>query len=229
MRAMLCRLFALVLLGASAPTPLRELDSQLVIERYAAALAQIELPKNVVFTYSVSQAGLHNIEQTHRIFRGPAHERDEVLAIDGDPVKFIRILKSTDRYAITKLAPRSGAYAFLFLGTHRNGKHLDYVYSTTPLGTSIFTVSEITIDGSTYLPNVIRFSTKTGTVKAIGSIVYAKSSRYWMPQAAAVSATVSGHPTRERIVWSAYSFPPALPPSTFNQPKPTVLPTFAPF
>ena len=222
--------FALALTGVTGlPAEPVALDSQVVINRYLAAIANVEQPRTVVFSYSVSQAGFYNLEQTHRIFRSLGRQRDETLSVDGDPVKMIRIVSRSDRYAVEKLAPRAGAYAFLFLGTHRNGKHLDYVYSAAPLGaTQAFNVTEITVDGLTYLPSVIRFTSTVGTVKATGAVSYAKFSKYWMPVLATVSATVRKLPTRERIVWSTYAFPAALPPSTFYQPKPLAVPTIAP-
>ncbi len=226
-RIFVCALSA-ALLGASPVSVLKELDSQVVVNRAMAALAKIEQPKNVVFSYSVSQAGVHNLEQTHRIFRSQNRQRDETLTIDGDPLRTTRVLMRTDRYAVTKIAPRAGAYAFLFLGTQRNGKHLDYVYSTAPMGAPAFLVTEVTIDGLSYLPSLVRFRMAARTSAATGSIAYARFSKYWMPTLATVSATIGGKPTRERISWSAYSFPAALPASTFFQPTPLAVPTIAP-
>lgn len=224
---------ALVSGASAAPAP-KELDSQLVINRYVAALAACAPPKNVAFTYSVSQAGIHNLEQTHRIFRGGNRQRDETIAVDGDPlkIKLIRMVKRTDRYAIAKIAPRTGAYALLFLGTHKNGRALDYVYSAAPLASPAFKVTELTIGGADYMPVLIRFEMRAGAggkIHASGTIAYQKIGRYCVPQLATVSAVIDGKPTRERITWSAYSFPAALPSSTFYQPKPLAVPTLPPF
>lgn len=215
-------------LGASAPAGLVQIDSQVVVNRYLAALDQVAQPQFVVFSYRVSQAGDHNVEQTHRIFRGDVKERDETVSVDGSPSKIVRVVSARDRYAVEKLAPRTSAYVFLFLETRRTGKHLDYVYSTEPLSASAFTVTEVTVDGETYLPTLIRFKSVAGTVHATGYVAYARFSRYWMPTLATASAVVSGLPTRERIAWSAYSFPTSLPPSTFRQPNALALPTVAP-
>lgn len=217
--------------GAASPPPLKELDSQLVLNRYSAALAACAPVKNVVFTYSVSQAGLHNIEQTHRIFRSKSRQRDETIAVEGDPVKMkmIRMVNKSDRYAIARVAPRQGAYAFLFLGTHKNGRHLDYIYAAQPLAQPAFHVTELTVDGSNYLPGLIRFTMNAGKIHATGALSYQKIGTYCVPALATVGATVGGKPTRERITWSAYSFPASLPPSTFNQPKPLAVPTLPPF
>ncbi|GAC1652302.1 MAG: hypothetical protein NVS9B12_01570 [Vulcanimicrobiaceae bacterium] len=217
-------------LSAAAPAPpLQSLDSQVVVNRYMAALMNIEQPKNVVFSYNVSQAGAHNLEQTHRVFRSGNRQRDETLSIDGDPIKTTRVVSRTDRYSVANIGPRLGSYVFLFLGTHRHGKHLDYVYSTAPIGAPQFLVTEVTIDGLVYLPALVRFKMNAGALRATGAIAYARFSKYWMPTLATVSASVGKKPTRERIAWSAYSFPAALPPSTFFQPKPLAIPTIAPF
>jgi len=219
---------AVIVLGASPPTGLVQIDSQVVVNRYVAALDQLLQPKYVVFSYRVSQAGAHNIEQTHRVFRGQSRERDETVSVEGDPVKMVRVLTASDRYSVSRLAPRTGAYTFLFMETRRSGKHLDYVYSTEPLTSSAFTVTEVTLDGETYLPSLIRFTIGAGGVRANGYVAYAKVSHYWMPTLATASADIAGRPTRERIAWSAYSFPTSLPPSTFTQPKPLALPAVAP-
>jgi len=214
------------LTAASAPTALTELDSQVVVSRYVQALASLEHPKATVFSYSVSQAGFHNLEETHRIFRSGSRQRDETLVVRGDSLKSVRMVNGrSDRYAIERIAPRLGSYAFLFLGTHRNGKHLDYVYSTAPLGSAAFVVKEVTIDGLTYLPSLVRFSVRTAKTTAAGAIAYAKFSKYWMPTLATVSATINKRPTRERIAFSGYAFPSSLAASTFSLPKPLVKPT----
>lgn len=229
-RLRLLALAAMLCCGAASPAPLVELDSQLVLTRYAAAIANCAPVKTVVFTYSVSQAGAHNIEQTHRIFRSGTRQRDETIAVEGDPVKMkmIRIVNKTDRYAIANVAPRTGAYGFLFLGTHRDGRHLDYVYATEPLAQPAFHVTELTVDGATYLPALIRFTMTAGSLRAKGALAYQKIGTHCVPLEATVSATLNGKPTRERIVWSAYSFPASLPPSTFYQPKPLAVPTLPP-
>lgn len=230
LRLALCALATFALLGAAAPPGLTELDSQVVVNRYARALANLEEPKTAVFTYSVSQAGFHILEETHRVFRSGTKERDETLVVQGDPIKTVRMqTRRIDRYAAARISPHPGAYAFLFLGTHRNGKHLDYVYSTAPLGTPAFAVNEVTIDGLTYLPSLVRFTMTTAKTRATGTIAYGKFAKYWEPTLATVSATVGGRPTRERITWSGYAFPASLPPSTFTPPKPLVAPSIAPF
>jgi hypothetical protein len=223
---------AIVLLGTlpavAQPTGPVQLDSQVVVGRYLAALEQLAQPKYVVFSYRVSQAGAHNIEQTHRIFRAGSKERDETISIEGDPVKSVRVVSAADRYAILKLAPRGGAYTFLFLETRHRGKHLDYVYATEPLAAAPFTVTEVTIDGDTYLPSLIRFKSVAGGVHATGSVAYSRFSHYWLPTLATATADVDGRATRERIAWTAYSFPSSLPAATFVQPKSLPLPAITP-
>ncbi|MBV9278007.1 MAG: hypothetical protein JOZ97_07210 [Candidatus Eremiobacteraeota bacterium] len=215
-----------LLLGA-APQPV-QLDSQLVVNRYLAALDQLGAPAFVVFSYRVSQAGAHNIEQTHRIYRAGTKERDETVSTEGDRVKIVRVESVADRYAVTRIAPRRAAYAFLFLEARRRGKHLEYVYATEPLASSSFTVTQVAIDGDTYLPSLIAYRSAVGRIRASGTIAYAKVGKYWVPTAATAAADIGGHPTRERIAWSSYSFPSSLPPSTFIQPKGLTVPTIPP-
>ena len=104
---------------ASAGAPL---DSQYVLQRYAIAVQAVPTPKNVVFTYSVSQAGPSNIEQRHQIFRSGTNVRDELLAVDGLALsrKRVTFAKRENRYAIDRLAPRTDAAPHL----PERGRHL---------------------------------------------------------------------------------------------------------
>ena len=214
--------------AGAAPSGPVQLDSQIVVNRYMAALATVAKPAYVVFSYRLSQAGAQNIEQTHRVFRSQSKERDEAVSVEGDQLKIVRVLSADDRYAVTRLAPRTPAYAFLFMETRRHGKHLDYVYATEPLVTAGFTVTQVTVDGDTYLPSLIAFRMVRGNVRATGSVAYGKIGKYWVPTIATAAANIGGHPTRERITWASYSFPPSLPLSTFIQPKTLTVPTVAP-
>jgi hypothetical protein len=216
-----------VLVGLAAP-----LDSQIVLERYAARLLALEPPKAVIFSYSVSQAGPRNIEQTHRQYRSGESVRDETLTVDGQPLrpKITRIARYRDRYAVDAIAPRATQYAFLFIRAVRAGNAYDYVYRAEPLNaTGNFVVEGLTIDGKTYLPSLIRFRTSNGTLAGTGSIGFAKSGKYWVATAANVAATVNGKPARERITFSGYQFPGSLPKSTFQAPKPLPTPALPSF
>lgn len=215
--------------NASPPNPPVQLDSELVLQRYALAIEAVVPPKNVVFTYAVSQLGPSNIEQRHRIYRSGTDVRDETLAVDGVALtrKIVRISRREDRYAIARLAPRTGAYQMLFLHPVQDGDHLDYVYETTPVvRQSGPVVDTVTIDGLRFLPRAIDFRTIAGDVSGSGEVRYASFAPYWMPVSATVDARVGGKPARERITWGEYRFPESLPPSTFSAPRP--LPSGAP-
>ncbi len=219
----------IALLGAARPV---QIDSQVVLQRYAAKLLVAASPPAVIFTYTVSQAGPHDIEQTHLIYRSGIHVRDETLAVDGVSLKqkFTRIARYRDRYAIARIAPRTSTYTFLFERVTREGSHYDYTYAAIPLVTlGGFVVDRVTIDGATYLPSKIEFTASGATISGKGVLYYAPFGRYWMPVQASVAAKVEGRPARERIAWSGYRFPSSLPESTFVLPKPLpapVLPTF---
>lgn len=208
-------LVALLVLGAiGAP-----LDSQVVLDRYDAAVAMLVPPKAMIFTYTVSQAGPTDLEQTHRIYRSGIDVRDETIAANGASLhrKRVRISRRQDPYAVQLLAPRPASYEMVFLDTVRDGDHLDYVYQTQPLthASTGFVVDRLTIDGDSFLPRVIEFHTTGATASGTGRIEFASVGGYWVPQAASVSAVVGGNIARERIVFSDYRFPPALPRSTF--------------
>jgi len=213
----------LALLGVAPPSPWLQLDSQLVLQRYATALNALDEPKAMIFSYSVSQLGPANIEQRHRIYRSGTQVRDELIAIDGvaPRTKIVTITRREDRYAIGRLAPRDTAYTFLFLRAHQHGGHLDYEYETTPIvrSTSGFIVERVTIDGARFLPHVIRFQSRRAGSYGNGALEYGSFGAYWMPVAATVTATVDGHPAREHIAWGEYRFPASLPDATFVAPR----------
>lgn len=213
-------LLAILALIGIAPTTL---DSQLVLARYALELSDLQAPKAMIFSYSVSQLGTTDIEQRHVIYRSGLQVRDETIAVDGIPIKpkIVNFGRREDRYAIARLAPRSSTYSMLFVRTVLDGSHLDYRYDLTPLdGTSGFVVTGLVIDGVSYLPREIDFTTASGSAHGHGTLVYGKSDKYWVPLYVTVEASVGGKPARERIAWGDYRFPPALPPSTFIPPKP---------
>lgn len=221
-------MIALALAAAlSAP-----LDSQLVLERYAARLLALEPPKAMIFTYSVSQAGPRNIEQTHRIYRSGELVRDETLSSEGQPVrpKITRIARYRDRYALDTIAPRTTQYALLFMRAVRSGNSYDYVYRADPLGPAgPFVVDGVIIDGRSYLPSAVHFHSSNGSITGSGTIAFGRAGKHWMATGASVEASVDGKPARERITFSGYVFPGSLPKSTFQAPKPLptpALPTF---
>lgn len=217
---------ALLLAAALIQPPL---DSQVVLHQYASHLLTADVPKTLVFTYSVSQAGPESIEQLHRVYRSGDLVRDETLQIDGQSLKLkvTRISRYRNRYTIENLAPRMTAYAFLFLRAVRSGNGYSYVYKAVPLGAATsFVVLGVTIDGRTFLPSEIRFKSSSPRMSGEGTISFGRSGKYWVPATVAIRATVAGKPARERITFTSYQFPGRLPKSTFQAPRP--LPTPAP-
>ena len=225
------RVFATLALVASLGASAGHLDSQYVLAQYALALKAVSAPKVVVFSYTVSQVGPSNIEQHHRIYRSGLDVRDDTLSVDGITLlrKVARISRYQDRYAIARFSPSTGSYELLFLGTVKDGRHLDYVYEATPLNRSSGTwIDRLTIDGANFLPRVVRFHSGGAGVEGSGEVEFGPSGKYWMPMLADASAQVGGKPARERIAWSDYRFPQSLPPSTFQAPQPlphSTLPT----
>ncbi len=208
-----------MLLGA---TP-RLVDSAYVLQRYARALESISVPKVVVYSYTISQVGPKNIEQRHRIYRSGTDVRDETLSVDGVPLsrKSVRFSRREDRYSVGRFAPHTNAYELLFLGTAKDGHHLDYVYEATPLSRSSGAwVDRLTIDGIKFLPRRVHFHSSGLDVDGSGEIEFESFGKYWMPVMAAAQARVRGKPARERISFGDYRFPQSLPPSTFEAPEP---------
>jgi hypothetical protein len=200
-----------------------QLDSQYVLQRYASALAALDTPKTVVYSYTVSQVGPANIEQHHRVYRSGLDVRDETLSVDGMGLrrKIVRFSHREDRYAPGRFAPHADAYELLFLGTVKDGHHLDYVYEATPVSRpSGAWIDRVTIDGANFLPRAVHFHSAGLDVQGNGEIEFGPFGKYWMPIVAAAEARVKGKPASERITWSDYRFPESLPPSTFQPPEP---------
>lgn len=222
-----CVLTFSALLGAAAPA----FDSQYVLQRYALAVAAVSMPNVVVYSYTVSQLGPSNIEQHHRIYRSGSEVRDETLSVDGIPLsrKVVRFSRHEERYTLQRFAPRSDAYELLFIGTVKDGHHLDYIYEATPLNRSSDAwIDRVTIDGVNFLPRAVHFHTGALDVVGSGEIEFGPFGRYWMPVFADAQARVNGKPARERIVWNDYRFPSSLPPSTFQPPRPLLQTTPTP-
>jgi hypothetical protein len=211
---------ALVAALGAAPV---QLDSQYVLQRYVVAVQNVAVPKTVVYSYTVSQVGPSNIEQRHRVYRSGTSVRDEIVWVDGMLLrrKIVRFSHREDRYAVARFAPRPDTYQLLFLGTTRDGHHLDYVYEATPLThPSGAWVDRLTIDGQNFLPRAVHFHTSGPDAQGAGNIEFAPFGKYWMPVAAVAQARVKGKQAREFTTWSDYRFPASLPPSTFQPPEP---------
>jgi len=227
LRAACAVLTSWVLLGAGS----QSLDSQYVLQRYASALESALAPKVVVYAYTVSQVGASNIEERHRIYRSGNDVRDETLSVDGIALthKVVQFSHHPERYTIERFAPRSDSYELLFVGTARDGRHLDYVYEATPLDhTAGAAIDRVTIDGANFLPRVVHFHSGGLDITGSGEIEFGSFGRYWMPVSASAQAVVKGKPARERIVWGEYAFPASLPTSTFEPPKPLPESTISP-
>lgn len=202
--------------GAPAPLP-----PEVVLARYTHVLEAVRLPTTISFQYTVEQLGGRDIEQTHRVYRSGTEERDETLQVDGEKVipPSVRFFRGRrDRYAITNVAPRIETYDFKYVGPHTLGSKIDYVFSTTPRTPGAFAVTNVTIDGTRFLPLAVTFRTRQGSVVGTGTITYAASGKYWLPATATASVTGANRGGQERIVFTAYDFPTSLPPGTFGRP-----------
>lgn len=211
--------------GALAPAVLPPDE---VLARYADALAALKEPRVFVVEYTMEQTGPRVLEQTHRIFRSGGDERDEILAVNGTRTSrpAVRIFhRRPFRYTVAALSPKPKQYDFTYLGAHRSGRHVEYVFHLAPLAAKpAFAFTQVTIDGLTFLPATVDFATSSHG--GAGSVRFVKADRWWVPRLATARARVPGGVTREQIAFLHWRFPPSLPPSTFAAPRP--LPTAPP-
>lgn len=203
---------------ATSPAP----APAVVVAKYVAALAALKEPRVFSVEYTIEQTGTRALEQTHRIFRSGADERDETIAVNGTrPVTpVVRIFRRRPyRYTVRALAPKPAAYDFRYAGPHKTGKHVDYVFDLTPKKSApAFAFTQVTIDGLTFLPAAVTFA--TGQHAGRGEVTFAKADRWWVARSAAAQANVPGGVTREHLTFSRWRFPATLPQSTFAAPRP---------
>lgn len=214
--------------SAAAPSAAPVLPSEIVLEQYGIALAALQEPRVFAFEYTVQQTGTRSIEQRHRVFRSGRDERDETLAVNGNRTRnpVVRVFRGRPyRYTVAALAPKPGAYRFVYAGPHKDGKHVDYVFTLVPKGKpQSFAFTQVTIDGVTFLPQTVAFADAKHAAR--GSVTFAKADRYWVARAATAEARQLGGLAREQLSFTAWRFPKALPPSTFSLPRP--LPSLPP-
>ncbi len=209
----------------TTPAPAPTLAPPSVLERYDDALAALKEPAVFAFEYTLEQTGTRTIDQTHRVFRSGTNERDETLAVNGvrSTAPVVRVFRGRRyRYTVRALAPTASAYEFSYTGPHRDGKHIDYVFALAPTrapGAIRFT--SVTVDGLTFLPRSVSFVARVRA--ASGTVTFTKADRYWVASTAFAQAKLSGGVARERLHFTSWRFPAALPASTFAVPRP--LPT----
>ncbi|HYZ16990.1 MAG TPA: hypothetical protein VE591_11335, partial [Candidatus Acidoferrum sp.] len=183
--------------------------------------AKLREPRVFTLEYTMEQTGSRALEQSHRIFRSGANERDETIAVNGNRASRpqVRVFRGRRyRYTVKDLSPRTKAYDFHFIGTRRDGHHLDYVYALRPKMPAAFRFTQVTIDGLAFLPTTVSFATREhgGT----GAITFGKRQKWWVVVTATASAQAPGGTAHERMAFYAYRFPPSLPPSTFAVARP---------
>lgn len=192
-----------------------------VIARYQHALTLAKGPPAYICEYSIVDRGMHPTESTHRIFREGGRERDELISYNGQALGHpeVRIFaRRVDPYAVGQLAPRPETYAFTYVGVAHHGRSVEYVFNAFAGGTPPYEVTQLTIDGNTFLPLKITFRTHSKAGEGRGEVTYQKVDRYWMPQTASARAEVNGNLETENIAWSNFQFYPNLPLSTFAVP-----------
>lgn len=200
-----------------------------IVARYRAAVAASRDPRVFTVEYTLVQTGTRTLEQTHRIFRSGGNERDETLTVNGTRTKspVVRIFRRAYRYTVAALAPKPESYAFSYAGPHRDGRHVDYVFTLMPKGAPrSFAFTQVMIDGVTFLPSEVDFATSAHGGR--GMVTFAKHDRWWVAHGAAAVARVPGGVAHERLTFSHWRFPMSLPHSTFEAARPLPGPPLPP-
>ena len=198
------------------------LGPEQVLAKYADALAAVKTPPAYTFDYTFSHHGAHPQDVEHHIFRQGRRERDEIVGFNGEklPRPEIRVfLGHHDPYDVAALAPRPEAYVFTYAGEGKQGRNLVYIFNTFARGTPNYEVTRMVVDAKTFLPLELDYQAKTAGVVGTGTVTFAKTDKYWMPQSATARAQVNGDLQTERIDWLRYQFYMDFPPSTFAEPR----------
>lgn len=209
---------------AASATPAALLAPDVVLARYAKALAAVKEPSVLSLEYRLEQTGGRSLDQTHRIYRTTTLERDETLSVDAKRLTppTVRIYRGKrNRYTVAALAPRPDQYDYTYLGPRKDAHHVDYVFRLTPKAARAFAITELAIDGIKFLPRRVVF--RTSTNGGSGAVQFAGTGRWWIPLNAIAQAKLGRQMYAERLTFGAYRFPTSLPSSTFSVPKP--LPT----
>ena len=206
--------------AAPTPAPQAALAPQAVLAKYGAALKALKEPRVFTVEYTLEQTGTRTLEQTHRIFRSGRDERDETIAVNGTRATRpqTRIFRGRPyRYAVAALAPRPAQYAFAYVGTRKNARHVDYVFRLQPKAKPAFAFTQVAIDGVAFLPTAVEFATREHGGR--GSVSFVRSAKWWVAGGATASARAPGGDAHERLTFSHWRFPPSLPASTFALPR----------
>ncbi len=192
-----------------------------MLARYSAALAALREPRVFTLEYTLEQTGPRTLEQAHRIFRTGRDERDETIAVNGTRATRpqIRIFRGRPyRYTVAALAPKPAQYDFAYAGTRRDGHHLDYVFRLRAKQPGAFRLTEVAVDGLSFLPGTVAFATRDHG--GSGSVSFGKQVKWWVASAATAAARAPGGGVEhERLTFSRWRFPPSLPASTFSVPR----------
>lgn len=206
-------------IAASTKSPaIAALSSSVVLEHYAEALAHLREPQVVSFDYTLEQTGSRTMDQTHRVFRKGANERDETLVVDGKKLEppTVRIFRGRrNRYSVLTLAPRPQNYMFTYVGPKKRGTQTDYVFALERKGLAPFAITTVTIDGAHFLPSALEF--RTGSHAGRGSFTFGRRESWWVAMSATAHALTGSETADEHLTFSAYRFPKDLPPSTFTE------------
>ena len=217
-------LVAMMAVGLAAPSIAAPPNAAYVTAHYRSALANLKRPTSVSFEYSLAQLGLHTMEQTHRVYRSGSNERDEMLVIDGVKLKSpaVRVIMGRNpHYDIAIVTPRPETYRFFPIVARKAPGGFTYIFHLEPRAPRAFAITAIELDGRTFLPSLVKFTTSANGAHGAGTLRYSGIDGYWVVREAIIAATLpNGKSARERITWSKYQFPTSLPRDTFRVPRP---------
>jgi hypothetical protein len=198
-------------------------DVNAILSRYRTNLNGYRTPTTLSFTYTIDEVGQHQLSQTHLLYRDGAMVRDEIIAIGSSSIKpRVHIYRSkAHHYAVEAVAPRLSNYHFRYVGQREEAGRVFYHFATSPVGPKTsFTVSDIEIDGQSFLPAVIDFRARSGTVTGDGNLHYNEFDGAWLIEEASANGRTTHGGLREHLVFRDYHVLTSLPLATFGIAEP---------
>jgi hypothetical protein len=196
---------------------------------YRSALLARKTPVNMEFEYTVTRSGPNRIvTERHRVYwTATGVERNDTLEVNGTPVvpAISRMLhRATWPYDVGQFAVSTDEYDVVPAGVAIVTGRKAYVFGVTRSAPADFMLKALYVDVKSRLPLRQTFSVAGAGCQGSGSIDFAPTSGYWLPNFVSVVCTAPQQGEtppdvfKESIRFSGYTFPAAIPPDVFGIP-----------
>lgn len=194
---------------------------------YRSALLARKTPANMEFEYTVTRSGPNRIiTEQHRVYwTATGVERNDTIEVNGTPIvpAISHMLhRVTWPYDVGQFAVSTDEYDVTPGGVAVVTGRKAYVFTVRRSAPANFMLKSLYVDVKSRLPLRQTFSVAGAGCQGSGSIDFAPTGRYWLPNF--VSVVCTGPPQgatppdifKESIRFSGYRFPATIPPDVFG-------------